>query len=66
MDFDDRSGIISCNTPWGRWWQTLEDVTVEVHLSEAHRAKDIQCLIKSRQLKVSVLGNVIIEVFTSI
>ena len=27
-----RSGIIACETDWGRWYQTVEDVNIEINL----------------------------------
>ena len=61
-DFDERSGIVPCKTPWGRWWQTMEDVTVEVNLNECCKTKEITCVIKPRLLKLTVKGTVIFEV----
>ena len=61
-DFDDRSGIVACATPWGRWWQTMDDVTVEVNISEVCKAKEIQCAITSSNLSLVVRGNTIFKV----
>ncbi|WAQ98832.1 NUDC2-like protein [Mya arenaria] len=36
--FDETSGVIVCGTEWGRWWQTLEEVHVEVDLPEGTKA----------------------------
>ena len=61
-DFDERSGIVPCVTPWGRWYQTIEELVVEINVPPGTRGKECQCLIKARSLKVSVRGDTIIEV----
>ena len=61
-DFDDRSGIIACITPWGRWWQTIDDVTVEVNVPEACKAKEIQCSITPNSLSLAVRGGTVFKV----
>ena len=60
--FDDTSGVVSCNTDWGRWWQTMEDVCIEVNLEEGTTARLVQCQIKPKTIKVVVKGNPVIEV----
>lgn len=37
--FDERSGIVECTTPWGRWYQTAEEVYVEIISSTPIRGK---------------------------
>uniref|UniRef100_K7FEG7 NudC domain-containing protein 2 n=1 Tax=Pelodiscus sinensis TaxID=13735 RepID=K7FEG7_PELSI len=49
-DFEERSGVVPCATPWGCWYQTLEEVFVEVQVPPGTRAKDIQCSLQSRPL----------------
>lgn len=63
-DFDERSGIVACDTLWGRWYQTIEDVTVEVNVPEGTRGKECMCEIKPKHLKVVVKGKNIIEVLS--
>ncbi|CAH1778261.1 unnamed protein product [Owenia fusiformis] len=60
-DFDDRSGIVCCKTDWGRWWQTMDEVVVEVDVPEGTNAKNIKCEIKTKLVKLSLQGNVIFE-----
>ena len=58
-NFDERSGVVYCKTPWGQWGQTMEEVYVEVELTESNvRAREIQCEIKPKYLSVAVRGNV--------
>jgi len=61
-DFDDRSGIVACTTPWGRWWQTIDDVTVEVNIHEGCKAKEIKCFITPNSLSLAVSGNTVFKV----
>jgi len=61
-DFDDRSGIVACTTPWGRWWQTIDDVTVEVNVVGACKAKEIQCSITPHSLSLAVRGSTLFKV----
>lgn len=51
--FDEKSGIVACDTPWGRWWQTMEEVHVEVHVPDGTRSKDIKVDIGNKQLQVT-------------
>ncbi|KAG8579117.1 hypothetical protein GDO81_010723 [Engystomops pustulosus] len=30
VNFDERSGVVPCKTPWGCWYQTMEEVFIEV------------------------------------
>ncbi|ROT68516.1 putative nudC domain-containing protein 2 [Penaeus vannamei] len=60
-NFDERSGFVPCATPWGRWWQTVAEVHVEVTIPEGTRSKFIQVTVKPSHMKVVVLDKVIIE-----
>lgn len=59
-NFDERSGIVPCTTPWGRWWQTVSEVHAEVNVPEGTRSKFIQVTVKPSHIKVIVLDEVII------
>ena len=63
-NFDETSGVVSCKTNWGHWWQTIDDVCIEVDLEEGTTAKLVQCQIKSKSIKVVVKGHTIVEVCT--
>ena len=52
--FDERSGIEACHTPWGRWWQTMEEVYIEVNVPQGTSAKEIKCDIGNNRLSLSV------------
>lgn len=59
--FDERSGIVQCKTEWGSWWQTIEEVFIEVDLAIVLSAKDIKCSIKSKSISLSIKGSAIFE-----
>lgn len=60
--FEERSGVVPCRTPWGRWYQTLEEVFVEVHVPPGTRAKDVSCSLQSRHLALAVGGRQLLQV----
>lgn len=58
-NFDEKSGVVYCKTPWGQWGQTIEEVLIEVEIAEpGTRAKDIKCDIKPNSISVSVANEV--------
>ena len=65
MDFDERSGIADCITPWGRWWQTLTELHVEVNVPEGTKSKDVCCEIKAKKLSLAVHGETLFKVSKS-
>ncbi|KAM8973173.1 nudC domain-containing protein 2 [Pelodytes ibericus] len=61
VDFDERSGIVPCLTPWGRWYQTMEDVFIEVQVPSGTQAKQIQCKLGSRDITLVVQGKDVLK-----
>ncbi|KAH0629673.1 hypothetical protein JD844_011919 [Phrynosoma platyrhinos] len=59
--FEERSGLVPCGTPWGRWYQTLEEVFVEVDVPQGTRAKEVACSLKSRHLSLAVAGKDVLK-----
>lgn len=59
--FEERSGVVPCGTPWGQWYQTLEEVFIEVQVPPGTRAQDIQCGLQSRHVALSVGGREILK-----
>lgn len=53
-NFDEKSGIVPCRTPWGQWYQTMEDVVVEVNVPEGTTSKEIKVDFKPKQLTCKV------------
>ncbi|EPY73070.1 hypothetical protein CB1_047321006 [Camelus ferus] len=59
--FEERSGVVPCGTPWGQWYQTLEEVFIEVQVPPGTRAQDIQCGLQSRHVSLAVGGREILK-----
>ncbi|XP_013388853.1 nudC domain-containing protein 2 [Lingula anatina] len=59
--FDESSGIVPMKTPWGRWWQTIDEIYVEIVVPDGTNSKDIKCDIKPKKIKVSVKGDTVID-----
>ncbi|XP_076067240.1 nudC domain-containing protein 2-like isoform X2 [Oratosquilla oratoria] len=60
-NFDEKSGIVPCKAPWGRWWQTVAELHIEVEVPEGTRAKAISVSVQPTKIKVVVAGTTIIE-----
>uniref|UniRef100_A0A8C5Q2W6 NudC domain-containing protein 2 n=2 Tax=Leptobrachium leishanense TaxID=445787 RepID=A0A8C5Q2W6_9ANUR len=61
LHFDERSGIVPCKTPWGCWYQTMEEIFIEVQVPPGTQAKDIQCKLASRDIRLALQGKEIIK-----
>ena len=61
-DFDERSGSVQCSTPWGCWWQTNEEVFIEISVAQGTAAKDINCTFGTKSAHVTVKGLDVIKV----
>ncbi|NWS65523.1 NUDC2 protein, partial [Crotophaga sulcirostris] len=59
--FEERSGLVPCVTAWGRWYQTLEEVFIEVQVPPGTRAKDVCCSLQSRHIALSVRGREVLQ-----
>ena len=60
--FDDKAGVVSCQTPWGSWHQTAYEVTVLVDTEPGTRGKEAQVTIKPSLIKCSVRGKELFQV----
>uniref|UniRef100_A0A1I8GIK9 CS domain-containing protein n=2 Tax=Macrostomum lignano TaxID=282301 RepID=A0A1I8GIK9_9PLAT len=54
--FDERSGEVCVNFPGGRWWQTLDEVYIELQVPEGTRGTQVVCKIGVNNLRVSLTG----------
>ena len=61
-NFDERSGMVYCKTSWGQWGQTIEEVFIEVDVTEGTKARDIRCDIKPKAISVTVSNKLLIQV----
>ncbi len=60
--FDEKSGVITHSTPWGRWSQTVNEVVIEIDVEPGTRGKDVKVGIKPSYLECVVKGNEIFKV----
>ena len=57
--FDETSGAVPCNTPWGHWYQTVEEVYVLVDLPSGTKAKQLDVKLRSESGSVALDKSVI-------
>lgn len=62
VHFDERSGVVPCKTPWGCWYQTMEEVFIEVGVPHGTSAKEVRCRLGARDVELHVKGKEIIKV----
>lgn len=61
-DFDERSGIVACHTLWGLWYQTLDEVSVEIDVKANTKASHVVVQSTCTSLTVAVAGETVINV----
>ncbi|XP_038056441.1 nudC domain-containing protein 2-like isoform X2 [Patiria miniata] len=59
--FDEKSGIVPCQTPWGQWYQTMEEVFIEVTVPEGTKGKMVTVTFAPKQLSCTVRGEVVFK-----
>lgn len=62
VHFEERSGVVPCKTPWGSWYQTMEEVFIEVNVPHGTSAKQVNCHLGSRDIELRVRGEEIFKV----
>lgn len=60
--FDEKSGIVPCNTEWGRWWQTLDELHIEVKFPVCIRSKDVKVNVTNSSITCQILGKTLFSV----
>ena len=65
-NFEEKSGLVSCSTPWGSWGQTVEEIHVEINVKSGTKAKDVKCEIRPKDIFVSIAGQTILKVGTQV
>lgn len=55
-DFDERSGVACCKTPWGNWYQTVEDVVIVINVEKGTRGKEVNVVIEPQHISCVVRG----------
>ncbi|XP_073676572.1 nudC domain-containing protein 2 [Garra rufa] len=61
VNFEERSGVIPCKTAWGSWYQTMEEVFIEVNVPPGTSAKEIKCNIGSKQIELRVKDQLVFK-----
>ena len=61
-NFDEKSGLVFSDAPWGKWGQTIEDVYILIKVKKGTSPKSIKCIIEPSRLKISVAEKTIVEV----
>lgn len=62
VHFEERSGVVPCKTPWGSWYQTMEEVFIEVDVPHGTSAKEVKCRLGSKDIELHVKGKETIKV----
>lgn len=60
-NFDEKSGVIYCNTDWGRWYQTIDEVVLEIDCPQPTRGKEVFIDIKPKHLCCLIKGKLVLE-----
>lgn len=60
--FDEKSGIVPCNTSWGRWWQTVDEIHIEVRLAANIKSKDVKVNVTNSSIACQILGKTLFTV----
>ncbi|KAG7484637.1 hypothetical protein MATL_G00052230 [Megalops atlanticus] len=61
VHFEERSGIVPCQTSWGVWYQTMEEVFIEVNVPPGTSAKEVKCVLGSKEIELFVKGREILK-----
>nr|XP_033784597.1 nudC domain-containing protein 2 [Geotrypetes seraphini]XP_033784604.1 nudC domain-containing protein 2 [Geotrypetes seraphini] len=61
VHFEERSGVVPCHTDWGQWYQTMEEVFIEVNVPVGTVAREIECKLESRHILLRVRGREILK-----
>jgi hypothetical protein len=60
--FDEKSGIVSCITDWGCWWQTVHEVHIEVSLPKNTKGKEVSVKVCPNEISCIVCNNAVFKV----
>ncbi|XP_026690226.2 nudC domain-containing protein 2-like [Ciona intestinalis] len=57
-NFDEKSGTVECKTDWGLWYQTAEEIVVEVQVPEGTRGKEVSVKISHNHVSCKLKDKV--------
>jgi len=60
-NFEEKSGVVACEVAWGRWWQSVAGVSLEIPVAEGTRAKAVTVAVTPSKIRVVVAGDTVIE-----
>lgn len=60
--FDEKSGIVPFKTEWGQWWQTVDEVHIELTNLDHVKSRDVLMHITPNGIKCTIRGNVVLQV----
>lgn len=60
--FEEKSGIVPCNTKWGRWWQTVDEIHIEIKSPTSLKTKDIKINVTNSSITCEILGKLLFSV----
>ncbi len=60
--FDEKSGIVPFPTEWGRWWQTIEEVHIEINKFQSLKSKDVSVNFSPQFIECKVRGEIVFKV----
>lgn len=60
--FDEKTKLVTSPTEWGSWYQTIDEVVIEIDIPYGTRAKQVSCHLTATDIKVVVKDQVLIEV----
>jgi len=60
--FDEKSGIVPFNTEWGRWWQTVDELHIEITLSLNTKSKDVKVNVTNSSITCQIYGKTLFSV----
>ncbi|KAG9490847.1 nudC domain-containing protein 2 isoform X2 [Eleutherodactylus coqui] len=50
VNFEERSGVVPCETPWGSWYQTMEEVFIEGRLYDSTISDESTWTLEDKKL----------------
>jgi hypothetical protein len=53
-NFEEKSGLVECKTPWGSWGQTVDEIFIHVDVPDGTKSSDVKCSIKPKAIDLSV------------
>ena len=63
-NFDETSGVVVCDCDFGRWWQTITDVNIEItkfDIAQRLTSKLCKCTITPKSINVKIDNKTIFE-----